>query len=70
MRAFCKKMTDWGFGADSKYKVFCDYDNVSKDSDYALFAFKDWNGGGAKHQRMMVAATELRDLLRKKIGYN
>ena len=69
IKAFCKKMDEWGFGADSSYEIFCDYDNIIKDSDYALFAFGDWNGSGAKHQRMKVAATKLRDILRPKIGY-
>ena len=69
MTAFCKKMNDWGFGADSHYEFFCDYDNIIKDSDYALFAFSNWNGSGAKHQRMQKAATELRGILRDKIGY-
>ena len=69
IKAFCKKMDEWGFGADSSYEIFCDYDNIIKDSDYALFAFSNWNGSGAKHQRMKKAATELRGILRDKIGY-
>lgn len=69
MRAFCKKMNDWGFGADSNYEIFCDYDNISKDSNYAQTPFHKWSGNGAKHQRMQKAATELRDILRDKIGY-
>ena len=69
MTAFCKKMNDWGFGADSNYEIFCDYDNISTDSNYAQTPFHKWSGNGAKHQRMQKAATELRDILRDKIGY-
>lgn len=69
MRAFCNKMTDWGFGADSKYELFCDYDNISKESAYALHAYDNWTGSGTKYNRMKAAAIELRDILRKKIGY-
>ena len=69
MKAFCKKMNDWGFGADSSYEIFCDYDNISKDSNYAQIPFHKWSGNGAKHQRMQKAATELRAILRPKIGY-
>ena len=68
MKAFSQKMADWGFGADSKYAVFCDYDNISKESNYALLSFDKWRGSGTKHQRMRVAAAELRGLLRARIG--
>lgn len=69
IKAFCKKMDEWGFGADSSYEIFCDYDNISKDSNYAQIPFHKWSGNGAKHQRMQKAATELRAILRPKIGY-
>ena len=69
IKAFCNKMDEWGFGADSHYEFFCDYDNIIKDSNYAMFAFNNWNGSGAKHKRMQAAATELRAILRAKIGH-
>ena len=69
MRAFCRKMDEWGFGKDSGYENYCDYDSVSKCSEYATTAFQDWDGSGTKHRRMEVAATELRGILRTKIGF-
>ena len=69
MKAFCRKMDEWGFGEDSDYENFCDYDSVSKSSEYATRAFKDWRGKGTAHQRQVRAATELRAILRPKIGY-
>lgn len=69
MKEFCRKMDDWGFGEDSGYDNYCDYDSVSKCSAYAMNAFKDWIGSGTAHQRQVKALTELRATLRPKIGY-
>ena len=69
MKAFCRKMDDWGFGEGSGYEKWCDYDSLSKCSDYALFAFSAWHGSGKAHQRQILAATELRVILRPLIGY-
>ena len=69
MKAFCRKMDDWGFGEGSGYEKWCDYDSLSKCSDYALFAFSAWHGSGKAHQRQVLAATELRAILRPLIGY-
>ena len=69
MKALCDKMAEWGFGADSGYENYCDYDNVAKESAYATTPFHKWIGEGTKHKRMVKAAVELRDILRKKIGY-
>ena len=69
LRDMCRKITDWGFGKDSGYEVYCDYDSVSKCSNYATIAFKDWRGSGIAHQRQVRAATELRAILRPKIGF-
>ena len=69
MKAFCRKMDDWGFGEGSGYEKWCDYDSLSKCSDYALFAFSAWHGSGKAHQRQVLAATELRTILRPLIGY-
>ena len=70
MKALCDKMADWGFGADSGYENYCDYDNVAKESEYATQPFRDWTGSGTKHKRMQKAAVELRAILRKKIGFS
>ncbi len=69
MKAFCRKMDDWGFGEGSGYEKWCDYDSLSKCSDYALFSFNNWHGSGKAHQRQVLAATELRTILRPLIGY-
>lgn len=68
MKAFCRQMEEWGFGEESGYENYCDYDSVSKESRYATNAFKDWYGNGTKHKRMTKAVTELRAILRQKIG--
>ena len=65
----CRKMHAWGFGPDSNYECYCSYESVSKCSDYANTPFKDWRGSGAAFQRQVRAATELRGILRKSIGY-
>lgn len=65
----CRKMDEWGFGKGSGYACFCDYDSVSKSSDYATRAFQDWRGSGPAHERQVRAATTLRKILRPKIGY-
>ena len=69
LQDMCQKIHAWGFGPDSGYKNYCDYDNVSKCSEYATTAFNDWRGTGTAHQRQVTAATELRAILRPKIGY-
>ena len=68
MKAFCSKMKEWGFGENSGYQAYCDYDSLSKCSDYATTTFSNWIGNGVKHHRMVKAATELRGILRPKIG--
>ena len=70
LRDMCHKMDEWGFGKDSPYENYCDYDNVSKCSDYANDAFSQWEGAGTAHKRQVLAATELRAILRPKIGYH
>ena len=68
MRAFCHKMDEWGFGKDGGYENYCDYDNLSKASKYALHPFKLWTKErGAAYQRQVRAATELRGILKRKI---
>ena len=69
LQDLCQKMHSWGFGPESGYACYCDYDNVSKCSEYATAAFIDWRGKGTAHQRQVTAATELRAILRPKIGY-
>ena len=69
MKAFCRLMDEWGFGEDSGYENCCDYDSLSKCSEYATFAFSNWHGTGTKHSRMVKAAVELRSILRPVIGY-
>ena len=69
MKAFCRKMDEWGFGEGSAYENYCCYDSVSKCSEYATRAFSAWRGTGTAYQRQVKAATELRAILRPKIGY-
>lgn len=69
MKAFCRKMDEWGFGKESDYKNYCDYDSIAKDSDYATRGFPDWRGTGAKHKRMVAAVISTREILRPLIGY-
>ena len=70
LRALCSMMNDWGFGRESKFKCYCDYDSVVKSSTYATRHFKEWRGKGRPaHKRQVLAATELRVILRKKVGY-
>ena len=68
MKAFCRKMDEWGFGKESGYKNYCDYDSIAKDSDYATRGFPDWRGEGTKRKRMEKAVIELREILRPVIG--
>lgn len=68
MKAFCRKMDEWGFGKKSGYTNYCDYASIAKDSDYATRGFPDWRGNGTKHQRMVAAVIELREILRPVIG--
>ena len=69
MKAFCRLMDEWGFGEGSNYENYCDYDSLSKCSEYATFAFNNWHGSGTKHRRMVKAAVELRSILRPVIGF-
>lgn len=69
LRAFCRKMADWGFGRASGHACYCDYESVSKSSAYANAPFNRWQGSGTAHQRQVRAATELRGILRPKIGW-
>ena len=69
MKAFCRKMEEWGFGPGSQYEKCCDYESLSKASAYAQRSFADWQGRGTQHQRMVRAAIELRDILRPVIGH-
>ena len=39
MKAFCRKMDEWGFGKTSGYTNYCDYASIAKDSDYATRGF-------------------------------
>ena len=68
MRAFCRKMDEWGFGPESGYENYCDYDSLSKASKYATSPFTDWKGTGTAHQRQVHAATELRGILKGKVN--
>ena len=68
MKAFCRKMEEWGFGEDGDCQTPCLYDSLSKSSDYATRPFQNWQGSGIAHQRQVNAATELRAILRPKIG--
>ena len=70
MKAFCRKMDEWGFGKTSGYTNYCDYASIAKDSDYATRGFPGWRGNGTKHQRMVAAVIELREILRPVIGRN
>ncbi len=69
LRAFCRMMDDWGFGRESGYACHCDYESVSKCSTYANTAFGKWPVSGTARQRQYRAATELRAILRQKIGW-
>ena len=69
MKAFCRKMDEWGFGEDGDCHCPCDYDSLSKSSDYATRPFQNWRGTGIAHKRQVLAATELRQILRPKIGW-
>ena len=69
MKAFCRKMDEWGFGKESGYTNYCDYASIAKDSDYATRSFPDWRGEGTKRKRMEKAVIELREILRPVIGY-
>ena len=70
MKAFCRKMDNWGFGKKSGYKNYCDYESIAKDSDYATRRFPDWRGEGTKHGRMVKAAISTREILRPLLGRN
>ena len=69
LKDMCSKMADWGFGKDSGYEYYCSYDSVVKCNDYACKPFNEWRGQGTAHKRQVTAATELRAILRPKIGY-
>ena len=65
----CRKMNDWGFGRESSFKCYCDYDSVIKSSYYTTRPFNECHDSGTAHQRQVRAVTELRVILRKKIGF-
>lgn len=69
LRDLCRTMDEWGFGSDSGYACYCDYESVSKSARYANTPFHEWKGTGAAHKRQVLAATELRGILRQKVGY-
>ena len=68
MKAFCRKMDEWGFGKESGYTNYCDYASIAKDSDYATRGFPDWRGDSTKHKRMVAAVISTREILRPLIG--
>ena len=70
MKAFCRKMDEWGFGKESGYTNYCDYASIAKDSDYATRGFPDWRGDSTKHKRMVAAVISTREILRPLIGRN
>ena len=70
MKAFCRKMDEWGFGKESGYTNYCDYASIAKDSDYATRSFPDWRGDSTKHKRMVAAVISTREILRPLIGRN
>ena len=69
MTEFCALMDEWGFGKGSDYPVPCDYESLSKYSEYATRSFVSWRGSGTAHKRQVLAATELRGILRQRIGW-
>lgn len=69
MREFCRLMDSWGFCDATAYPVPCDYESLCKASDYATRPFSSWRGSGTAHKRQVLAATELREILRQKIGW-
>ena len=69
MTEFCALMDEWGFGKGSDYPVPCDYESLSKYSEYATRSFVSWRGNGTAHKRQILAATELRGILRQRVGW-
>ena len=69
LRDLCRLMDAWGFGKQSGLAFYCDYESVSKSSEYATRAFNDWRGAGIAYKRQVLAAIELRAILRPRIGY-
>ncbi|MCR5242721.1 MAG: HIRAN domain-containing protein [Prevotella sp.] len=69
LRDMCRLMGTWGFSEESGYENYCSYESVSKCSDYANAPFHEWRGTGTAHKRQVRAATELRSILRPKIGH-
>ena len=67
MKAFCKKMDEWGFGEDSSYSFPCNYDSLSKCTDYANNLSRNWDTSGTQHKRMVKAAAELKGILKEKL---
>ena len=65
----CRKMNDWGFGRESKFKCYCDYDSVVKCSYYTKLPFNEYQDSGQAYKRQVRVVTELRVILRKKIGF-
>ena len=66
MKAFCRKMEDWGFGKNSEYKAYCDYDNVAASTEYATREVDKWDGSGTAYNRQISVVKELRAILNKK----
>ena len=54
MKAFCRKMDEWGFGKESGYTNYCDYASIAKDSDYATRGFPDWRGSTREILRPLI----------------
>ena len=66
MKAFCRKMEDWGFGKNSEYKAYCDYDNVAASTEYATREVDKWDSSGTAYNRQISVVKELRAILNKK----
>jgi len=63
----CHKMDEWGFGKESGYKCYCDYECVAKCSQYATNPYRLWNETGTARNRQDSAASALRTLLHKNV---
>jgi hypothetical protein len=67
MKAFCKKMDEWGFGEDSSYSFPCNYDSLSKCTDYAKNLSRNWETSGTQYKRMVNVANVLREIVKEKL---
>ena len=67
MKAFCKKMDEWGFGEDSSYSFPCNYDSLSKCTDYAKNLSRNWDTSGTQYKRMVNVANVLREIVKEKL---